>query len=306
MVNDVVVCEVGPRDGLQMAKDVMPTAVKLRWIDAMVQAGVGDMEVGSFVPPKLIPQMADTEAVVRHTITLPSLKTIVLVPNMKGAQRAVAAGARHLVIPVSVSDTHSRSNTNKGTYDQVAEVARLVTWVRAQEHAVKVEAACATAFGCSFEGRVPEERVVEVAVALREAGADTVSLADTVGYAYPAQIRSLVRSTRAAVGAAFEKLHLHDTLGLGLANVVAGLDVDVRNFDASLAGLGGCPFAPGASGNIVTEDLVFLLESMGLKTGIDIDALIATRSYLQDALPGEPLHGSISMAGIPKTFRLAA
>lgn len=306
MTNDVVVCEVGPRDGLQMAKNVMPTAVKLRWIDAMAKAGVPDMEVGSFVPPKLIPQMADTAEVVRHTLTLPGLKTIVLVPNLKGAQRAHAAGARHLVIPVSVSDTHSRSNTNKGTYDQVSEVTQLVQWTRAQDHPAKIEAACATAFGCSMEGVVPERRVLEVATALMEAGADTVSLADTVGYAYPDQIRRLVRSMRAAVGAAFEKLHLHDTLGLGLANVLAGLDVGVRNFDASLAGLGGCPFAPGASGNIVTEDVVFLLESMGLKTGIDLEALIAARSYLQDGLPGEMLHGSVSRAGIPKTFRLAA
>lgn len=306
MSTDVIVCEVGPRDGLQMAKGVMPTAVKLRWIDAMAKAGLPDMEVGSFVPPRLIPQMADTEEIVRHTVTVPGLKTIVLVPNLKGAQRAYAPGARHLVIPVSVSDTHSRSNTNKGTYDQVAEVARLVDWARAQEERIHVEAACATAFGCSMEGVVPERRVLDVATALVAAGVDTVSLADTVGYAYPAQVRSLVRATRAAVGAAFEKLHLHDTLGLGLANVLAGLDVGVRNFDASLAGLGGCPFAPGASGNIVTEDLVFLLESMGLKTGIDIAALIATRSYLLEGLPGEALHGSVSRAGIPKTFRLAA
>jgi len=306
MTRDVLVCEVGPRDGLQMATGVMPTAAKLRWIDAMVQAGVADMEVGSFVPPKLIPQMADTEEVVRHTIRLPAVRTIVLVPNQRGAQRAYATGAGHLVIPVSVSDTHSRSNTHKGTFEQVAEVGRLIEWVRAQDRPMKVEAACATAFGCSLEGKVPEGRVVEVGVALLEAGADTVSLADTVGYAYPAQVKNMVRAMRAAVGPALEKLHLHDTMGLGLANVAAGLEADIRNFDSSLAGLGGCPFAPGASGNIVTEDLVFLLESMGLRTGIDIDALLATRSYVRDALPGEPLHGSVSKAGIPKTFELAA
>ena len=306
MTRDVVVCEVGPRDGLQMAKSVLPTAVKLRWIDAMVHAGVSDMEVGSFVPPQLIPQMADTEEVVRHTIRLPTLKTIVLVPNQKGAQRAFAAGAGHLVVPVSVSDTHSRSNTHKGTYEQVAEVGRLIEWVRAQDRPMKVEAACATAFGCSFEGNVPERRVSEVAEALLAAGADTVSLADTVGYAFPAQVRSLVQAMRSAVGAALEKLHLHDTMGLGLANATAGLEAGIRNFDASLAGLGGCPFAPGASGNIVTEDLVFLLESMGLKTGIDLDALIATRSLLAEGLPGEPMHGNVSKAGIPPTFRLAA
>ncbi len=306
MSDTVLVCEVGPRDGLQMAKGVMPTVIKLRWIEAMVQAGVAHMEVGSFVPAKLIPQMADTEAVVRHTTTLPRLQTIVLVPNQKGAERAYAAGARNLVIPVSVSDTHSRSNTGKDTAEQVAEVSRLVEWLRAQAHPVHVEAACATAFGCSFEGVVPECRVIETTAALLKAGADTVSLADTVGYASPHQIRSLVRGTRAVAGVAFQKLHLHDTMGLGLANVLAGLDAGVRNFDSSLAGLGGCPFAPGASGNIVTEDLVFLLESMGLRTGIDLDALIRTRAILHEGLPGEPLHGNVERAGIPKTFRLAA
>ena len=306
MTETVLVCEVGPRDGLQMAKSMMPTAVKLRWIDAMVQAGVAHMEVGSFVPPRVVPQMADTAEVVRHTVTLPGLQTIVLAPNQKGAERAYAAGARAMVIPVSVSCTHSRSNTGKGTFDQVAEVSRLVSWVRAQEQPVHIEAACATAFGCSFEGEVPEGRVIEVATALLAAGADTISLADTVGYATPNGIRSLVRRTRSVAGAAFQKLHLHDTMGLGLANVLAGLDVGVRNFDASLAGLGGCPFAPGASGNIVTEDVVFLLESMGLRTGIDLDALIATRVFLQEGIPGEPLYGSVNRAGIPKTFRLAA
>ena len=306
MAEKAFVYEVGPRDGLQMAKGIMPTTIKLRWIDALVESGVAHIEVGSFVPPKLIPQMADTGEVVRHTVGIAGLETIVLVPNAKGAQLAYEAGARSFVIPVSVSDSHSRSNTNKGTYEQVAEVAGLVTWVRAQEEPVKVEGACATAFGCSIEGAVPERRVIEVAAALSEAGVDNVSLADIVGYAYPNQIRSLVRSTRATVGDKFEKLHLHDTMGLGLANVVAGLDVGVRSFDASLAGLGGCPFAPGASGNIVTEDLVFLLESMGLRTGIDLDALIATRSYLHEGLPGESLHGSVCRAGIPKTFRLAA
>lgn len=306
MAEQAFVYEVGPRDGLQMAKGTMPTALKLRWIDALVAAGVAHMEVGSFVPPNLIPQMADTDEVVRHTVTLAGLETIALVPNEKGMRRAYAAGARSVVIPVSVSDGHSRSNTGKGTFEQVAEVGRLVAWVRAQEEPVKVEAACATAFGCSIEGVVPEGRIIEVAGALMRAGVDNVSLADTVGYAYPNQIRSLVRGMRAAVGEAFEKLHLHDTMGLGLANVVAGLDVGVRSFDASLAGLGGCPFAPGASGNIVTEDLVFLLEGMGLRTGIDLEALLAARSYIREGLPGEATHGSVSRAGIPKTFRLAA
>jgi hydroxymethylglutaryl-CoA lyase len=306
MAERATVFEVGPRDGLQMAHGIMPTALKCRWIDALVAAGVSHMEVGSFVSPARVPQMADTAEIVRHSATLPGLETIALAPNLKGAQLAYAAGAHSIVVPVSVSDTHSRSNINKSTYDQVAEAGRMVAWLREQERPLQVEGACATAFGCSMEGAVPEGRVIEVANALVEAGADTIVLADTVGYAHPKQIRSLVRSLRGAVGERFEKLHLHDTMGLGLANVVAALEEGVRSFDAALAGLGGCPFAPGASGNIVTEDLVFLLESMGFATGIDLEALIATRSYLKEGLPSEPLHGSVSQAGIPKTFRLAA
>jgi hydroxymethylglutaryl-CoA lyase len=306
MAERAYVYEVGPRDGLQMAKGIMPTEVKIRWIDAMAKAGVAHIEVGSFVPARLIPQMADTDAIVRHSVTLPGLETIALTPNLKGAQLAHAAGAHRVAIPVSVSESHSRSNTNKSTDEQVAEVRKIVEWAAAQDRRMAVEGACATAFGCSFEGKVSEKRVVEVGVALVEAGVDALCLADTVGYAIPNQVRELCRATRAAVGEKFEKLHLHDTMGLGLANVVAGLEEGVRRFDSALAGLGGCPFAPNATGNIVTEDLVFLLESMGFSTGIDLDALIATRSYLSEGLPSEPQHGSVSRAGIPKTFRLAA
>lgn len=306
MAERAIVYEVGPRDGLQMAKGIMPTPVKLRWIDALVGAGIRHIEVGSFVPPRLIPQMADTGAVVRHAATLPALETIALVPNLKGAQMAYEAGAHRVAFPVSVSESHSRSNTNKSTDEQIEQVRLTVDWARAQERRMSVEAACATAFGCSMEGVVSEARVVEVATALAGTGIDALCLADTVGYAVPSQVRRICRSVRDAVGETFEKLHLHDTMGLGLANVVAGLEEDVRCFDSALAGLGGCPFAPGASGNIVTEDLVFLLESLGFSTGIDLDALIATRSYLSEGLPSEPLHGSVSRAGIPKTFRLAA
>lgn len=306
MSDHVQVCEVGPRDGLQIAKGIMPTAVKLRWIDALAKAGVSHMEVGSFVPPSLIPQMADTAEVLDHSLKIPTLTSIVLVPNEKGAQRAYAAGATHLVIPVSVSDSHSRSNIRKGTFEQVAEVGRIVEWLKTQDRKVHVEPACATAFGCSFEGVVPETRVIEVAEALLKTGADTVSLADTLGYGHPGQIRSLVRKTRAAIGPAFERLHLHDTLGMGMANALAGVEEGVRAFDSALAGLGGCPFAPGAAGNIVTEDLVFMLESLGLKTGIDLDALIEARAYIAEGLPGEKLHGQVPAAGLPKTFQKAA
>jgi len=301
----VTVCEVGPRDGLQIAKSIMPTAAKARWIAAMAGAGLREIEVGSFVPAKLIPQMADTAEIVRAALALPGLSVNALAPNLRGAQNAYAAGVHRIVVPVSVSEGHSRANTNRGTFEQVAEVGRIVAWLRAQERPVPVDAACATAFGCSIDGRIPTAAVVKVAEGLAEAGADSVALADTVGYGHPALIHEVVRAVRAAIGPKLGKLHLHDTMGLGLANALAGLEEGIRGFDAALAGLGGCPFAPGASGNIVTEDLVFMLESMGFSTGIDLEKLIAARDLLHAGVPGEPMHGQVPRAGIPRTFRAA-
>ena len=306
MTETVVVREVGPRDGLQIAKSIMPTGIKQRWIAALADAGVREIEVGSFVPPKLVPQMADTAAIVRSSILLPGVHVTALVPNLRGAQDAYAAGAHAVSIPVSVSEGHSRANTNRGTFDQVAEVGRIVAWMRGQERSVYVEAGCATAFGCSIDGLVATDAVVRVAEGLAAAGVDEVGLADTVGYGHPDQIHEVVRAVRAAIGPKLGKLHLHDTMGLGLANVLAGLEEGIRTFDSALAGLGGCPFAPGALGNIVTEDLVFMLESMGFSTGIDLEKLVAARAVLREGLPNEPMHGQLARAGIPKTFRRAA
>ncbi len=305
MQERVTVCEVGPRDGLQMAHSQMLTATKIRWIQAIASAGVPEIEVGSFVPPRLIPQMADTAEVVAATRTLPAI-IVALVPNLRGAQAAAAAGAQRITIPVSVSEGHSRANTNRGTMEQVAEVRRIVEWVRAEGAHLEIEGACSTSFGCSIDGVIAEGAVVAVAAALAEAGVDMVALADTVGYAHPAQVRSVVRAVRSAIGGKLDGLHLHDTMGLGLANALAGLDEGIRSFDAALAGLGGCPFAPGASGNIVTEDLVFMLESMGFATGIDLERLVAARAILREGLPNEATHGAVARAGIPRTFRAAA
>jgi len=291
----VTICEVGPRDGLQMAKSQMPTAIKIEWIGAIAAAGVPEIEVGSFVPPKLIPSMADTAEVVRAVRDL-SAVIVALAPNLKGAQLAAEAGARRITIPVSVSEGHSRANTNRTTAEAIAEVGRIL----------EIEGALSTAFGCSIDGVVPTRRVVEVAAGLAQAGAHTVALADTVGYGHPAQIREVVRAVRAEVGDKLEGLHLHDTMGLGLANALAGLEEGIRSFDAALAGLGGCPFAPGASGNIVTEDLAFMLESMGFETGIDLERLVAARTFLQQGLPAEPRHGALARAGLPRTFKAAA
>jgi len=305
MNDNVTVCEVGPRDGLQMAKTRMRTDDKIRWVQALAAAGLPEIEVGSFVPARVIPQMADTAEVVRAARGLPTL-VVALAPNLKGAQLAAEAGARRISVPVSVSEGHSRANTNRSTAEAIAEVRRICAWVKESGVSLEVEGALSTAFGCSIDGVVPERRVVEVAAALVAAGANMVALADTVGYAHPAQIRSMVRAVRAEVGGRLEGLHLHDTMGLGLANALAGLEEGVRAFDSSLAGLGGCPYAPGASGNIVTEDLVFMLESMGMHTGIDIPQLLEARAILAEALPDEQRHGGLARAGLPRTFRAAA
>jgi len=297
----VTICEVGPRDGLQMAQGRMPTAVKIHWIAALSAAGLPEIEVGSFVPARLLPQMADTAEVVAACRTLGPV-IVALAPNLRGAQAAAAAGAHRVTIPVSISEGHSQANVNRGTDEQIAEVARIVAWAAAEAPGLPIEAACSTAFGCSIDGAVPLARLVRVAEQLAQAGVTGVALADTVGCANPAQIRTTVTAVRAAIGSHFAGLHLHDTLGLGIANALAGLDVGVRQFDASLAGLGGCPYAPGASGNIVTEDLTFMLHAMGFETGIDLDALIAARAYLTEGLPGEPLHGGLARAGVPKAY----
>jgi hydroxymethylglutaryl-CoA lyase len=306
---NILISEVGPRDGLQSIAPVMPLDAKKAWIDAEAAAGVTEIEVGSFVPAKLLPQLADTAEVVRHACRIPGLTVAALVPNLRGAEAAVEAGAHKITLPVSVSETHSLKNVRR-TRAQMLEEARAIAAMIAALPAArrpKFEGGLSTAFGCTIEGEVPPERVVSLAEALMAAGCDEVGLADTSGYANPAQVRDLVRRVHAAVGAhALSGLHLHNTRGLGLANVVAGLEVGITTFDSSLGGLGGCPFAPGASGNIVTEDLVFMLEAMGLRTGIDLTKLLQVRDILRRALPGEALYGFTPEAGLPLGFRQEA
>ena len=224
------------------------------------------------------------------------------------AQNAAAAGAQSIVIPVSASEAHSRSNVRRTRDEQVREFARVVEWAQSLGAArPRIEAGISTAFGCSLQGVVPERDVVALSGALAEAGADVVALADTLGYASPRQVRRLVRAVCAEIGvAAFGNLHLHDTLGTALANVLAGLEEGVRGFDGALGGLGGCPFAPGSVGNVATEDLVYLLESEGFSTGIDLEALVAARQVLHAGLPGEKLQGRVAAAGIPPVYRPAS
>jgi hydroxymethylglutaryl-CoA lyase len=302
---DILVSEVGPRDGLQSIRPTLPLAAKKAWIDAEAAAGVREIEVGSFVPAQLLPQLADTADVVAHARTIPGLTVAVLVPNFKGAEAAVRAGAHKITLPLSASETHSLKNLRRTHAQVLDEVARIVEMLRELPAAArpKFEGGLSTAFGCTLEGEVPADTVVRLAEQLMAAGCDEVGLSDTTGYANPAQVRELVRRVRAAIGEhALTGLHLHNTRGLGLANVVAGLEVGITTFDASLGGLGGCPFAPGASGNIVTEDLVFMLEAMGLATGIDLSRLLEVRQILRAALPEEPLYGFTPDAGLPLGF----
>jgi len=308
MVTDVLISEVGPRDGLQSIKSIMPLAAKKAWISALADAGLKEIEVGSFVSPKLVPQLADTADVVAHALTIPGLTVAVLVPNFKGAEAAIKAGAHKLTIPFSASETHSLKNVRRTHEQMLEEVRNIVALLRAQpaDRRPKFEAGMSTAFGCTYEGIVPADRVVRLAGQLREAGCDEIGLADSVGYANPAQIKDVVTRVRQVIGReAFAGLHLHNTRGLGLANVMAGLEIGVDTFDSSMAGIGGCPFAPGATGNIVTEDLAFMLEAMGIRTGIDLPKLVKVREVLAAAVPGEELYGFVPAAGLPLGYQPA-
>lgn len=300
-MTEILVSEVGPRDGLQSIKAIMPLAAKKRWIAAEAAAGVREIEVGSFVPPGLLPQMADTAELVAFARDIPGLNVVALVPNARGAARAAEAGVHAMSIPFSMSESHSIRNVRKDHPAMLAEIAEAAAIAKAA--GIHFAVGLSTAFGCTIEGAVSEDAVVRLAEQAAQAGAQEFSLSDTTGYADPAQIRRLVRKVSAAVGAEkMTTLHLHNTRGLGLANVVAGLEEGITTFDASLCGLGGCPFAPGASGNLVTEDLVLMLNAMGLKTGIDLDRLLAVRAILAEALPGEPLYGFTPDAGPMKDY----
>jgi hydroxymethylglutaryl-CoA lyase len=301
---DILVSEVGPRDGLQSIQTAMPTSEKIRWIEALADAGLREIEVGSFVPPKLLPQMADTAEVVRAVQHIAQLNVVALAPNHKGAELAIAAGAHTVTMPVSASRAHSASNLRRTPEDAVEDVrkVRQLCDNTSRDKRTRLEVGIATAFGCSMEGPVSEDWVMQLAVKLAEAGADSIGLSDSVGFANPAQVKRMFGHLRREIGEKAGAAHFHNTRGQGLANVVSALDAGVTTFDSSQGGLGGCPFAPGATGNIVTEDLVFMLESMGLRTGVNIERLIDARAILKEALPNESLYGNLPDSGLPKGF----
>ncbi|SDC83392.1 hydroxymethylglutaryl-CoA lyase [Sphingomonas sp. YR710] len=306
---DVLISEVGPRDGLQSITAIMPLAAKKAWIAAEAAAGVREIEVGSFVPAKHLPQLADTAEVVAFARTIPGLTVAVLVPNARGAEAAIAAGADKITLPLSVSETHSLANLRRTHAQMIAEARAIATTIAAlpRQQRPHFEGSLSTVFGCTLEGAIPDALIARLAGELAAAGCDEIGLSDTTGYADPAAVHRLVKLVRGVVGDdRLTGIHLHNTRGLGLANVLAGLDAGLTTFDSSLGGLGGCPFAPGATGNIVTEDLAFMLDAMGIDTGIDLQKLIAVRTILAESLPGEPLYGFLPDAGLPRGFRSVA
>jgi len=301
---DVIVREVGLRDGLQIHPTFMPTDRKIAWIEAEAAAGVAEIEVTSYVPPKLIPQFTDAEEVTRRALDVAGLTVAALIPNSRGAERGLALGVHKLNFVMSVSRTHNLKNVRREREESVADFRKIVEMVRVlpEGRRPKVVGGLSTALGCSYEGRVPVADVVKYAVQLAEAGADEIVVADTVGYADPVQVRTVFKAVMAELGALPIAAHFHDTRGTGLANVGAAVECGVRRFDASLAGLGGCPFAPGASGNIVMDDLCFMLDSMGLRTGVDLEKLLQVRHIVHAALPDIEMHGALARAGLPRNY----
>ncbi|HYE41115.1 MAG TPA: hydroxymethylglutaryl-CoA lyase [Ramlibacter sp.] len=302
----VIVREMGLRDGLQSVQTIVPTAAKIEWIRDAYDAGEREIEVGSFVPTKLLPQLADTAEVLAFAQTLPGLRATVLVPNMKGAERALEAKAAMMLVPLSASHAHSLANLRKTPDEVVAEIARMRAARDASGAGTELEVGISTAFGCTIQGHVDPEEVVRLVQAVLDAGVDSVSLADTVGYADPAMVSSLFERVLRVAGDRLVCGHFHDTRGLALANVYACLQLGIARFDASTGGIGGCPHAPGASGNVATEDLAYMLASMGIATGLDFDKLIALRGKVARWLEGETLHGSVWRAGLPKTLKEVA
>jgi hydroxymethylglutaryl-CoA lyase len=301
----VSIREVGLRDGLQSIAAVMPTARKLQWIQQAYDAGQREIEVGSFVPARLLPQLADTAELVAFAKTLPGLTTSVLVPNLKGAERAIESGAHLMLLPISASHAHSLANLRRTPDEVVAEIARIRDLRDASGSAIRIEAGFSTAFGCTLQGRVEPAEVLRLLQAVLEAGADCVGLADTVGYADPEMVRTLFEQAFLIAGERLNCGHFHDTRGMGIANVYAALQTGITRFDACLAGIGGCPHAPGASGNVASEDLAYMFASMGIHTGIDFDKLMVLRGQVASWLEGESLHGTLWRAGLPKTMRPA-
>jgi hydroxymethylglutaryl-CoA lyase len=301
-MRDVIVRDVGPRDGLQLVRTVLSTQTKLDWIAADIAAGVPEVEVCSFVPAKVIAQFGDAVDVASAAARMVQLDASALTPNLKGAQIGFQTGIGKINYVMSVSETHNQQNVRRSRAESLEGFRAIIAERNAVAPDVKIGIGLATSLGCTLEGNVPEAETLRLLEAVLEAGADEVMLPDTVGYASPTKVRSLFAKGIEIAGNIPVWSHFHDTRGLGLANALAALEAGCIRFDASIAGLGGCPFAPGATGNIVLEDLVFLLESEGLSTGIDLEALRTVRELVETVLPDEPKYGQVLRAGLPKGY----
>jgi hydroxymethylglutaryl-CoA lyase len=297
------IVEVGPRDGFQLVGRVIPTATKLRVIRALYDAGVREMEVTSFVSPKAVPQFADADEVARDALRLPGLRASALIPNLRGLERALAAGIRAVTVVIGATDAFNSANVRMTVDRSLEQLAAIVHAAAAAGDAVSIEAGIAVAFGCPYSGAVPPDavqRIVDRAAAL---GISSISLGDTIGVATPVQVADLVGRVAKAHPAVDIALHLHDTRGMGLANVLAGMDAGVTTFDAAIGGLGGCPFAPGATGNIATDDVNHMLRGMGVETGIDQEALLGCARLVAETvtrdLASHAFRVYLSAAGTP-------
>jgi hydroxymethylglutaryl-CoA lyase len=305
MTESVWIREVGLRDGLQSIGSFMPTADKKEWIARSFAAGLREMEVCSFVPEKYLPQFKDAAEVASYAQLQPGLLAAALVPNLRGAQRALDAGIGKLVCITSATESFSRANLRRSKADSLAEIREIVALrdrTAAGGARVLIQVGISVCFGCPFEGRVDDREVCAAALAAAAAGADEISLADTAGYGDPQQVGRVLRMLARELPQVPLAGHFHDTRGLALANVLSAMEAGVRSFDASLGGLGGCPNSPGATGNVATEDLVFMLEAMGLDTGVDMQRLLEVREWLARALPDVHTFGHIAAVGLPKGF----
>jgi isopropylmalate/homocitrate/citramalate synthase len=274
----VTIVEVGPRDGLQNEKGVVPTAAKIGFIDRLSATGLPVIEATSFVSPKAIPQLADAAEVFGAINQAPGVRYPVLVPNVRGMERALSVGVREIAVFTAASESFTKANINMTIAESFAAFAPVIAL--AQEHGVRVRGYVSTAFGCPYEGAVPPARVREVTLRLFELGVAEVSLGDTIGVATPNQVPDVIGPLLDDVGADRLALHMHDTRGTALANVLAGLELGIHIIDSAAGGLGGCPYAPGAAGNLATEDLVYMLHGMGITTGVDLAALVDATRYL--------------------------
>lgn len=297
-IDTVKIVEVGPRDGLQNEKATIPTQAKIDYITALSDAGLRVIEAGAFVSPRWVPQMADTAEVYREIPKDPGVEYPVLVPNMKGLERAIEAGVKSIAIFTAASDTFNKRNINMSideSFENYAPVA-----ARARAEGIRVRGYVSTGFGCPYEGDVPAEKVLEVCARLLDLGCYEVSVGDTIGVGTPLQVQGVIGVLLQVIPASKLAMHFHDTRGTALANTLAALEMGIAAFDGSSGGLGGCPYAPGASGNLATEDLVYMLDRMGIDTGVDLNRLVQASAiiapYLDHPLPGRYLQACTKRA----------